>query len=375
MVSDGYPLKFSANNSKGEYIARGLKIAGCNVAMLDEFYGTKGVKKTMDGISEKGIDYLLLPRIGRLSTPFHTIPAIWSYLKKRKEKKGKNHIIIGMKFYPLYIIICLMAWFLGYTRSSLYHEWHVSLVKSKIKIFSEAWFKDITFGYFLNGIFPIGHFLENKAKKFNKPLMIVPVLAEYKRMPFSGKKRDGFAYCCGAAYLMRNRLILDSFKKLILSEGMSDLKLVLILIGKESELKDVANLINSLNLSNNVIMKSQISQSELAKIYDNAIGLIVPLDPHNVQDIARFSQKIAEYVASKRPIITSNVGEIPYYFKDNESAKIVPYNSEGYFQGMKALAEDSSLAYKIGLGGYDVGCQFFDYIKVGQHMKEFIEQL
>ena len=49
MVSDGYPIKFSANNTKGEYIAMGLKKAGCKVAMLDEFYGTKGVMSAEKG--------------------------------------------------------------------------------------------------------------------------------------------------------------------------------------------------------------------------------------------------------------------------------------------------------------------------------------
>ena len=106
MVSDGYPIKFSANNTKGEYIAMGLKKAGCKVAMLDEFYGTKGVMSAEKGVSDSGIEYLLLPRVGRVMTPFHTLPQIWKYLKERKEKGTKNHIIIGMKFYPLYIVVC-----------------------------------------------------------------------------------------------------------------------------------------------------------------------------------------------------------------------------------------------------------------------------
>lgn len=80
-------------------------------------------------------------------------------------------------------------------------------------------------------------------------------------------------------------------------------------------------------------------------------------------------------MASKRPIITSNVGEIPYYFKDNETAKIVPYSVEGYFNGMKTLAENHNLADKIGAGGYNVGCEKFDYEKVGKEMKSFIECL
>lgn len=69
------------------------------------------------------------------------------------------------------------------------------------------------------------------------------------------------------------------------------------------------------------------------------------------------------------------MGEIPYYFKDNESAKIVPFSIEGYFHGMKMLAENPILADEIGTGGYEVGREKFDYEKVGEEMKTFIESL
>lgn len=375
MVSDGYPIKFSANNTKGEYIAMGLKKAGCKVAMLDEFYGTKGVLTAVKGVSGRGIEYLLLPRIGRMKAPFYTLPKIWNYLRERKEKNGKNHIIIGMKFFPLYILICLMAWLQGYTRSSLFHEWHISFGSKTKRWFSESWLKDKTFGYLLNGIFPIGHFLKNKARKFGKPMMLVPVMGEYDRPSKLYNNPNAFTYCCGAAYLLRNRLVLDSFKMLISEKEFSDRLLILVLIGKSEELNAVNRLSIDMGISDNIIIKNQISQAELYNTFDSSIGLIIPLNPNNLQDIARFSQKIAEYVASKRPIITSSVGEIPYYFKDNESAKIVPFSVEGYFEGMKMLAENHILADKIGLGGYLVGHEKFDYEKIGEKMKTFIEGL
>lgn len=375
MVSDGYPIKFSANNTKGEYIAMGLKKAGCKVAMLDEFYGTKGVMSAEKGVSDSGIEYLLLPRVGRVMTPFHTLPQIWKYLKERKEKGAKNHIIIGMKFYPLYILVCFIAWLQGYTRSSLFHEWHISFGNKTKRWYSEAWLKDKTFGYLLNGIFPIGHFLKDRTIRFGKPVMLVPVMGKYDRTPNVYKRQSFFTYCCGAAYLLRNRLVLDAFKMLISEEKLSYISLVLVLIGNTDELDAVSRLTIDMGISDNIIIKNQISQAELYDTFDSSIGLIIPLNPDNLQDIARFSQKIAEYVASKRPIITSNVGEIPYYFKDNETAKIVPYSVEGYFNGMKTLAENHNLADEIGAGGYNVGCEKFDYEKVGKEMKTFIECL
>lgn len=268
-----------------------------------------------------------------------------------------------------------MAWLQGYTRSSLFHEWHISFGNKTKKWYSEAWLKDKTFGYLLNGIFPIGHFLKDRTIRFGKPVMLVPVMGEYNRKPKSYNNKKSFTYCCGAAYLLRNRLVLDAFKMLISDKKFSHITLVLVLIGKSNELDDVHNLAIDMGISDNMIIKNQISQAELYDTFDSSIGLIIPLNPDNLQDIARFSQKIAEYVASKRPIITSNVGEIPYYFKDNESAKIVPFSVEGYFSGMKTLAENHILADEIGAGGYVVGCEKFDYEKVGKKMKTFIESL
>ena len=78
------------------------------------------------------------------------------------------------------------------------------------------------------------------------------------------------------------------------------------------------------------------------------MGLLIPLDPNSLADIARFSQKIAEYVSTSRPIITSNVGEIPYYFKDKENAIICEYSAKSYADAMLLLQNDGTLANVLG---------------------------
>lgn len=87
IVSEGYPLHFSANNSKAEFIARGLKEHGCNVTMIDNPFGTKGIDKEIVGVSETGINYYIFPRKGKLSTILKNIPKIWQILKEKKQEK------------------------------------------------------------------------------------------------------------------------------------------------------------------------------------------------------------------------------------------------------------------------------------------------
>ena len=46
-------------------------------------------------------------------------------------------------------------------------------------------------------------------------------------------------------------------------------------------------------------------------------------DEKSLQDRARFSQKIAEYLMAQRPIITVDTGDIPYYFTHGKNAYIL----------------------------------------------------
>lgn len=370
MVSDGYPLKFSANNSKGEFIAMGLKEAGCKVSMIDNPLGTNGIQELKSGVSENGIPYYILPK----NCFWKNIKTIWRVLKETKEPE-KNHLLLGMSYLPIYLVTVTIAMILGYKRSTLFHEWHISMKYSNMAFQIEAWLRDKCFGYFLNLIFPISHFLEGKCSPFGKKTFLLPVLASYERKANLELSPKHFTYCGHAGYLLRNTLLLDAFKLLIEDTSNQEISLQLVLVGNSEQLDDVNKMITTYGLTSCVSIKSQLPQSELYKIYDSSIGLIIPLDPSSLQDTARFSQKIAEYVASKRPIITNSVGEIPYYFKHMESAVIVPYDAMGFYSGMDVLLKNKQLSDEIGLNGFVVGMNSFNYKVVGRKVKEIMESL
>lgn len=373
MVSDGYPFKFTANNSKGEFIALGMKEAGCTVTMIDNMHGSKGILSIQKGVSPHGIPYIIFPRIGKYTAFLCNIPRLWFTLKMLKQRNDKNHLIMGMMDYPLFIIVAFMGMILGYKRSTLFHEWHIGIQHTNFFWKIEAYLKDKTFGYFLNAIFPIGHYLQQKAIKFKRPMLLVPVLASYERKINKTTLKTHFTFCGHAAYLLRNQIIIDAYKSVI--KKYPTIKLILILVGTETQKLEVKEMLKHKNIANFVEIKSKLPQHELYSIYDSSIGLLIPLDPSNLQDKARFSQKIAEYAASHRPIITSNVGEISYYFKNNESAVIVPFTTKGYTEGMLSLIEDINKSNIIGENGYHIGVSFFNYKKVGEQIKNFISNL
>ena len=370
MVSDGYPHKFSANNTKGEFIARGLQEAGCNVVMLDCIFGTKGKRCVEAGVSGAGISYLMLPRKNKYLAFVSNIPQIWKILKRRKEKEGTNHIMIGMTLFPFFVMLSLIAKLAGYSRSTLFHEWHTAMGNGSAIKRMLASMLDRHFGRFVELIFPISHFLEGKSERFGKPMQLLPVLGEYNLKTTAAHCQPFFTFCGHIRYLLRNKMVLDAFKLVISEEPTA--KLMLVLVGNDADFVRMRALLAKERLLDSTTIKSGISQEELCGIYAASMALLVPLDPDSLQDKARFSQKIAEYVASARPIITSEVGEIPYYFKNRESAMIVPYSAEGYARGMLDILADPGLGDKIGSGGYEVGNRHFNYKTVGKKLKEII---
>lgn len=373
MVSEGYPLRFSASNTKSRFVALGLKEAGCTVAMCDSIIGTKGISQSQEGVSNDGIVYKVLPRQGFTHSCFSNIGRIWRFLKKQKKKGEKNHLIMGTDMFPFFIITILMAALLGYSRSVLFHEWFCAIkMKSRIKWF-QYYLTCHHFGSFVNAIFPISHFLEEKSQKFHKPTMLLPVLGDFSQeiaKPTTGF--SSFAYCCGAGFLMRNTFVVDAFIQMKRQCPEADCKLILVVVGNEAQIKQCHEYIDCLQMGEYIQLKHQIPFEELKRIYDTSIALIAPLDPTNVQDEARFSQKIAEYVSTGRPIITNNVGEIPYYFEDGKSACIVPYSIEDFALAMQNLWSDPDKATSIGQGGYQVGLNYFYYKKVGEEVKSFL---
>ncbi|WP_072977947.1 glycosyltransferase [Fibrobacter sp. UWH4] len=374
MTGEGYPKRFSANNSKSEFIARGLKECGCSVSIIDGAFGAYDIREEMSGISENGIDYCIFPRTNRLKSFFVNLPKLWKTLKNKKRKGEVNHIIIGMEMVPFIYVYFAMAWLQGYSRSCLFHEWHAGLSQgfvSKIR----GCLLDYTFGYFVNAIFPIGHFLREKCNRFHKPNMLIPILADFDVKYQRQKIASHFTYCCAGEYLLRNTLVLDSFRELHKQEKYRDVQLVLVIQGNDRVLKKTQELVQSYADNENIIVKNKVPRQELDEIFASSIGLLIPLDPNSLQDKARFSQKIAEYVATRRPIITSAVGEIPFYFKDRESAILAKYDVAGYCEAMRFLVDNRSRADEIGENGFSVGQSSFDYREYGKKIKAIIEKI
>ena len=104
-------------------------------------------------------------------------------------------------------------------------------------------------------------------------------------------------------------------------------------------------------------MISNVSDKELSVLYKNATGLLIPLRP-NIQDEARFPHKFGEYLISGNPVITTNYGEVKYYFKDMVNALIAEiYDEKAFAEKMYYVITNPSECSIIGQNGKKVALE------------------
>ncbi|MBR5892505.1 MAG: glycosyltransferase family 4 protein [Bacteroidaceae bacterium] len=372
-VTSNYPKQFTAGNTKMEYMATGIMELGHNVSAINSISSYTKENKDEIGISEKGIEYITLNSHKRFKGLYRMRQTY--KLLKAKKTDGSNAVIMATSRTHKMLIDIFIAKLAGYKTLFLFHEWRGALKMHTIFHKIDAWLKDHFVIRFFDAYLPISHFLLDKCNDVSKkkPKLIVPIMADYTKEPTPEEIKPRFSYCCGVWYMMRHPMLLDAMDKLI--EKHPSTELMLILSGQETDIELFKEKIKERKCANNITIRSKVPFDELNRIYQTSLGLIIPLDPDSVADIARFSQKIAEYIATGRPIITNAVGEIPYYFKDRDSAYFADYTADGFYEVMNEMMENKETADRIGHSGFMVGREHFDSNVNAHKMLDFISKM
>lgn len=368
----GFPLRFSAGNTKMEFIAKGLLIKEAEVTIINSVFGEKGIDSLEIG-ERDSIKYVLFPYSRGLFGLLKNLNLYYKFVKANCRRN--SFIIIDFTLYPVYLFHVCVAKRLKVKILNIYHEWHVSFKHKGLKKISNCLF-DYTFGYFVDGILPISAFLEAKAKRFNKPILKVPILADFYQETEKNKLqiRDFFLYCGHTGYKRIIDVIIDAFSAYVALGYIR--KLILVLSGNEGSYDPIKMKVSSMGLNNDIIILKNLPHSELNQLYSSAIALLVPLSPHSIQDQARFSQKIAEYLSSRRPIITTSMGEVQLFFKDKVTAFISQeLSASSLLEQLKISTDDVELADFVGNNGYELGRKEFDYRLNGERLFRFINEI
>lgn len=160
----------------------------------------------------------------------------------------------------------------------------------------------------------------------------------------------------------------------ILKDEIPNIKLFLV-GGKPEGLKDMEDvdvLIKKYNVQNYVVQLGFLAHEEIPKILQSSDILCAP-QIDNFPNRVAFSTKIAEYLASGSPVITTPVGDLKNILRNEENAMLVePENAETIAKAIYKLWKDKDLREKIGRNGQKLAEETFDVKKIGKQVEEIL---
>ena len=110
-----------------------------------------------------------------------------------------------------------------------------------------------------------------------------------------------------------------------------------------------------------ILFTGLLTRDELIWCYKNATGLLCCRSNSDYANYG-FPTKLAEYLASGRPVVATTVGDIKNYLTDNSSAYLAePENTESIAMAIRRLLRDPTHATDVGIRGVEVARQHFDY--------------
>jgi glycosyltransferase involved in cell wall biosynthesis len=134
-------------------------------------------------------------------------------------------------------------------------------------------------------------------------------------------------------------------------------------------------LVEQLGLQESVIFSGQKSPEEVPQLLKNAT--ILALDrPDSLQAQNGFPTKLGEYLLTGNPVCVTNVGDIPLFLKDGESAIVAEHdNVEDFSSKLLWIIEHPQEAAIIGKRGQEVALEHFNPMKEAKKMLRVMKMI
>jgi glycosyltransferase involved in cell wall biosynthesis len=294
------------------------------------------------------------------------------------KRKKIDAAILYTELFPELVYHRIASKLLGYKLVYQYVEYRSSIPGRTVLLKINDYLFDKYVYLFCDGIIVISEFLKAHitSQTTKLPILKIPVVCdfgEFKKIPPANNNIPYLLYCGTIEYYEVIDFILDVFFKLKAQESFAG-ELTLIISGRNDV--NISKLNKKIELSsfkNFVNLKSNIPYSELLSYYLGSHLLLIPLR-NTIQDNARFPHKIGEYTAAKKAIMSTNVGEVKYYFEDGKSAILAnEYSIDEYVSKLSSYVSDIENLTKIGLEGYEIGKKNFNYKTNISKLKTFFE--
>jgi glycosyltransferase involved in cell wall biosynthesis len=131
----------------------------------------------------------------------------------------------------------------------------------------------------------------------------------------------------------------------------------------------------SLGIAERLELTGYVDRQRLLDLYGGAVALLAPL-ADDARSAARFPSKIGEYLATGRPVISTEVGDVPRYLRDGVSAYLAaPGDRRSFAAKMREVLSRPDQAARIGSRGRSVAEEAFDYRRHSAGLLEFVREV
>jgi glycosyltransferase involved in cell wall biosynthesis len=286
------------------------------------------------------------------------------FLRKRKRDNKLDYAILSTgSFYNILFYYFLSKSF-GFKTILNYVEYYSSMKTNSHHISRRlnARLFDNYAPSLTDAIFPISEFLINHINRVSpgKRYLKIPILTDPDR--YNGIEKTYtekyFMFCGSADFKEIIDFIIGSFA---LVNNNTSVSLYLVANGSENSMSELKKIIDAQPQRDKIKLFSRLTEKQLFTYYKNAMALLIPLRP-TFQDMARFPHKTGEYLASGNPVISTNYGEVKYYFKDMENMLLADrYDMQLFAEKMEFVIQNPVDVQKIGQEGKNVASRIFDY--------------
>ena len=196
-------------------------------------------------------------------------------------------------------------------------------------------------------IVPSG-FLRDVFKKFDFDVEVVPNIIDVGRFSFHGKTRIGDLEAPRLVIARNLEEIygIDMAIKALALLKQSFPNVKLIIAGSGYWLAELTELTKSLGLAENVEFTGKLNPEQIAELYKRADIMLNPTTVDNMPN------SVLEALATGLPVVTTNVGGIPYIVTDGETALLVESGRPDQLaERVGRLVGDPELYEKLVLNG------------------------
>jgi glycosyltransferase involved in cell wall biosynthesis len=231
-----------------------------------------------------------------------------------------------------------------------------------------------------DGVFCISNYLIDfyKSKGVDsRKLFLVPSTVDPTRFSSKKEKPVNFRYVGYFGSLTFERDNVDMLVKAFAEFGKLHLNVQLVLGGfcNDNQRKDLINLIAELGIQDRVVLLGYLTREEITQFISYA-EVLVMVRSNDPETRVSYPSKLSEFLASSRPVISVNVGEIPLYIKDGEDAFLVEAgNTKALTEKLSCVFDNYEIALSVGRKGKALTDTIFNYSYQAKRMIEFIKQL